>query len=246
MAKGNKKGGVFVGFIDVDNQKEKDCSSRDTLQSYADALINNNTFSFVATIIHDKAPKTIHMHFYIELVETTTISAFLTYLSTFLNINKNVITLDTTNNDFLMVQYLLHKNQPDKEPYKAEEIQTTNSALLEEKLNKEYKKPINEQIREDIMKFTTLTEVMNKYGIDLAKKYQPLFNQVKKEQKINYEDLKENLNILETRLNDLEDFTQRLLDTCDNGLDKHNKTIINLQEFKDKFNLLIEFHYKLK
>lgn len=171
------------------------------------ALLQNNLltdiFSFVATIIHDKdttdngEPKTIHMHAYIETNEKHTKKQFIDILSELLQIEKQKISVDGTKSNVLMLQYLTHKNQPNKAQYEVDQIITNNKKLLNERMNTKYKtkEQKNNDLLADITNCNTILELADKQGIETANKYRNTFNQIKQEQKQDYQSLIEQISL---------------------------------------------------
>ena len=159
--------------------------------------------SFVATIIHDKdltdngEPKTIHMHAYIETNEKHTKKQFIDILSELLQIDKQKISVDGTKSNVLMLQYLTHKNQPNKAQYEVDRIITNNKELLNERMNTKYKtkEQKNNDLLADITNCKTILELTEKQGIETANKYRNTFNQIKQEQKQDYQSLIEQINL---------------------------------------------------
>ena len=159
--------------------------------------------SFVATIIHDKdltdngEPKTIHMHAYIETNEKHTKKQFIDILSELLQIDKQKISVDGTKSNVLMLQYLTHKNQPNKAQYEVDRIITNNKELLNERMNTKYKtkEQKNNDLLADITNCKTILELTEKQGIETANKYRNTFNQIKQEQRQDYQSLIEQINL---------------------------------------------------
>lgn len=182
-------------FTCVFNADKKSTNPADELELLQNTL--TEIFSFVATIIHDKdltdngEPKTIHMHAYIETNEKHTKKQFLDMLNDLLKIDKQRISVDGTKSNVLMLQYLTHKNQPDKAQYEVDRIITNNKELLAERMNTKYKTKEQKQndLLNDIKTCTSITELAEKQGVETANKVRNLFNQIKQEQKQDYQSL---------------------------------------------------------
>ena len=189
-------------FTCVFNADKKSTNPAEELELLQNTLLTD-IFSFVATIIHDKditdngEPKTIHMHAYIETNEKHTKKQFLNMLSELLQIDKQKISVDGTKSNVLMLQYLTHKNQPNKAQYEVDRIITNNKELLNERMNTKYKtkEQKNNDLLADITNCNTILELAVKQGIDTANKYRNTFNQIKQEQKQDYQSLIEQINL---------------------------------------------------
>ena len=189
-------------FTCVFNADKKSTNPAEELELLQNTLLTD-IFSFVATIIHDKditdngEPKTIHMHAYIETNEKHTKKQFLNMLSELLQIDKQKISVDGTKSNVLMLQYLTHKNQPNKAQYEVDRIITNNKELLNERMNTKYKtkEQKNNDLLADITNCKTILELTEKQGIDTANKYRNTFNQIKQEQKQDYQSLIEQINL---------------------------------------------------
>lgn len=168
------------------------------LEALEDKLNDCAIFNFYALIIHDKDItskgnlKTKHLHLYGEKPSQIALKTLLNELCDKLNLNKEQISIDKTTNDFLYIQYLTHKNDPNKHQYDFNDIKTNNEAELLCRYSKVYKKPLTEEdIENAVFNSQTLRELTQSIGLDLTKKYQSVFNQIQKEpyQKLNRQDL---------------------------------------------------------
>lgn len=183
-------------FTCVFNADKKSTNPAEELELLQNTLLTD-IFSFVATIIHDKditdngEPKTIHAHAYIETNEKHTKKQFLDMLSELLKIDRQRISVEGTKSSILMLQYLTHKNQPNKAQYEDDRIITSNKELLAERMNTQYKtkEQKDNELKNDIKNYKTILELMDKYGVDTANKIKGLFNQIKQEQKQDYQSL---------------------------------------------------------
>ena len=182
-------------FACVFNADKKSTNPAEELELLQNTLTEIQ--SFVATIIHDKdltdngEPKTIHMHAYIETNEKHTKKQFLDMLTELLKIDRERISIDGTKSNVLMLQYLTHKNQPSKAQYEVDRIITNNKEILAERMNSKYKtkEEKENELKNDIKNCTTILDLMDKYGVDTANKVKGLFNQIKQEQKQDYQSL---------------------------------------------------------
>lgn len=158
------------------------------------------SFYFVATIIHDNwsdyelekgERTTIHLHAYIETESKYTEKRFLQELTTLTNYNENQITLEGSNNDILLLQYLTHKNDKNKYQFSNDLIITNNLDLYTSKYESIYKSKeqrANELIS-DIRNCRTLLELVDKQGLETANKFRNIFNQIKTEQRLQVDQL---------------------------------------------------------
>ena len=194
-----QKYNIFTCVINADKKSTNPAEELELLQNTLTEIQ-----SFVATIIHDKdltdngEPKTIHMHAYIETNEKHTKKQFIDILSELLQIDKQKISVDGTKSNVLMLQYLTHKNQPQKAQYQVDQIITNNKELLIERMNTKYKTKEQKQhdLLNDIKTCKSIIELAEKQGVETANKVRNLFNQVKQEQKQDYESLIKEINLL--------------------------------------------------
>lgn len=230
----NKKYNFFC--FTLNTQKESTNPTQE-LMHLQDILLSKYN-SFLATIIHDKdilenkEPKRIHAHVFIKSNAKLTCKQQLTQLVELLNINANQIQIQGTNNQYLQVQYLVHKNDLDKYQYNFTDIKTNDQKLLIELFDKIYKSPqeLKDQSQRDILECKTIVELMSKQGLDFANKYRTTFNQIKQEQKLDfptlmsyietYERLIERLKLVLTDNTRLDGFIEaRLIDNLLHSID---------------------------
>lgn len=193
-----QKYNIFTCVINADKKSTNPAEELELLQNTLTEIQ-----SFVATIIHDKdltdngEPKRIHMHAYIETNEKHTKKQFIDILSELLQIDKLKISVDGTKSNVLMLQYLTHKNQPNKAQYEVDRIITNNKELLNERMNTKYKtkEQKNNDLLADITNCKTILELADKQGIETANKYRNTFNQIKQEQKQDYQSLIEQISL---------------------------------------------------
>lgn len=194
-----QKYNIFTCVFNADKKSTNPAKELALLQN----TLLTDIFSFVATIIHDKditdngEPKTIHMHAYIETNEKHTKKQFIDILSELLQIDKQKISVDGTKSNVLMLQYLTHKNQPNKAQYEIDRIITSNKELLAERMNTKYKtkEQKNNDLLVDMKNSKTILELAEKQGIETANKYRNTFNQIKEEEKQDYKSLLKQLEL---------------------------------------------------
>lgn len=205
--------------------------------------------TFIATIIHDKDKlvngdlKTIHLHAYIELGQKYTLKAILDTLSNSLSIDKCNIQIEPTNNDYLIVQYLTHKNDKDKTNYPIENIKTNDSELLLDKWNKTYKS--EDEIRREILHkcpTTDFIELVDIYGISQVNSLRGLIKDIKAESKDSTKVLEKKINCLYVELEDIKDFTNRLITNLYSYLTKREKNLLDLDKIRSTFEDIIAYH----
>ena len=183
-------------FTCVFNADKKSTNPTEELALLQNTLLTD-IFSFAATIIHDKdltdngEPKTIHAHAYIETNEKHTKKQFLDMLTDLLKIDRQRISVDGTKSNVLMLQYLTHKKQPNKAQYEVDRIITNNKELLNERMNTKYKTKEQKQndLLNDIKTCKSIIELAEKQGVETTNKVRNLFNQIKQEQKQDYQSL---------------------------------------------------------
>lgn len=187
----------------------------ETLRGY-EAIILQEYGGFVATIIHDKdhnengEPRRPHLHAFFELDQDKTFKQMLKCLKTALKCEEEAISLETSSNDFLLCQYLIHKGKPQKYQYSLEEVSTNDPSILAEKMAKEYKKPIS--MEDKIITTQTFTDFMLLVGAQEANKYRGTWNQVKTEQKADIDSLLHRLNEKDVIISSLKGQLTKLID----------------------------------
>lgn len=191
MANANKY--QYFGVI-INAQKESP-QIVDDLRTFEHLLQECKEYQFLATIIHDNdvmdnnQPKRPHLHAFVDFGKGNdkTINQALKHFSESLKIDKDQISIEGSNTDVLLVQYLTHQNHPEKAQYKAELITTNNRERLSTLLSMTYQPPVDTDklIEEALFKCRTLTDLINKVGVKDATKYRTTFNQIKDEQESN-------------------------------------------------------------
>lgn len=241
MANGNAKS-IYWGVVLNSDKKTLDSGSKQDLEAFfkrsTGSLLSYNAFKFVATITHDKdvnefgEPKTIHLHAFIEFAEKRTLTSVLKELSKLLNVNENQLSLDKTNSDYLLVQYLTHKNDLEKTQYDYSLIRTNNEQLLNERYFKIYKQPREMEI--SLFQCRTISELINEQGAKEANRYRGLFNQIKQDQRQGYDQLYRDYEYSLETINLLENFIKTMLGLCEN-LNEANKMRIDLDSLKAEY-----------
>lgn len=187
--KNNEK---YLSFGIVINATKESANPLNELAPLQATLLKHKEF-FVATIIHDKDKdennytKITHLHAYIEFANTKhTKKQLLEQLAGLLNIDPIRISIEPTNNGFLLVQYLTHKNDQEKHQYNLEDVLTNNEELLRIRYNQIYlsKEQRDANLEYDIKTSKTMLEFLERQGVQNAKNYRNVFNDIKKEQRL--------------------------------------------------------------
>lgn len=189
----NKKS--LLWLLVVNDKKEAPVGGiRATLEGFQAILLNYSGFHFVFSIIHDRdTKKATHLHAVIELYEKATKKAVLDTLQGLLNVNREQLSLEASNSPILGVQYLTHKNQPQKEPYTYEEIKTNNAEELENRYGEAYKDPEKER-KQVLFGSKTMYDLLDQMTIEEAKKILPVWKAIKEEQGYDKKGLIDQLN----------------------------------------------------
>lgn len=217
--KNNTKSNAFGVIIDPEKKSTNPYYELAQLQT---TLLGRREF-FVATIIHDKdkdsdnLPKTTHLHAYLESSVKYTKKQFLELISGFLSIDPIRVSVKTDNNGFLLVQYLTHKNDPNKHQYSVDQVATNNADLFQVKYSQTYINPAEraERLQYDIENAKTLLAFISVQGLDNAKKYQQVFNQVKKEQHLDLDRFANTIDKLDLFIDWLEERKRILTENTD-------------------------------
>lgn len=186
MAKQNEKFNIFGVVIDP----PKNDPTKSRLSEYERIVYSDPEFSFLASIIHDKdynengELKTIHLHFYIQTEVNLTCNQLLDTLEDLLSISREQISVKGSKNELLLLQYLGHKNNPEKHQYPIEFINSTSNEKLKVLFNAKYTKPDKYSIQTAVLNSDNFIELINKIGIENANKYRASFNEVKKDKHI--------------------------------------------------------------
>lgn len=214
------------------------------LKECQDALLSYSGFSFVATILHDRdtnedgTPKQLHIHAFLEHQEDgSTLATWLTTICELVKAKKEQVSIETSSNKILLLQYLRH-DRKDKVKYNTEEIKTTNEAELLERLNTQYVKPKSDDdlIQEALLNSVNLTELMQTLGAKEANKYRGLYKDLHHDEndlwKRNYEELAE-------RHATLIEFINELMTEINNVRQKDGKArLIRADYFLAKYDAL--------
>ena len=196
---------------------------RDSILSCYDNYINlllKMPYFVCISPLHDKdvntedhEAKTIHMHIFITLEEKATLGHVLNEVSSLLHVDKKQISIEGSNNDFLLVQYLTHKNDKGaKYRYDPDLVKSNDIERFKELYSKEYVKPLTEKERLDMAfeKATSITEFISILGdYSLANKMRPLFKDYMAEKR-QFNDYESQLIAMSKRAEELEQYTKAL------------------------------------
>ena len=240
MATGNAKSNYY-GIV-INPPKNEPYRAR--LEKYQNLVLESLDFSFTASIIHDKDSlqdgtlKTIHLHIYLQTTSMTK-NQLLDLLTSRLDCNKEQISIDTTNNEVLLVQYLTHKNAKDKHQYDYNLIKTNNPSKLKVLYDTKYTAPLSSfDIEAKLQSTETFTQFLNEVGIENAKKYQSLWDRLQKDkQQINKDAI----------IKDLQGYIELILSTIDNCLTTSEKKhfflrAINYDDLIERYLTICDFH----
>lgn len=187
--------------------------------NYIDLLLKLPYFVCISPL-HDKdlkgenhEAKTIHMHIFISLTQKETLGHVLNEVSTLLHIDKKQLSIEGSNNDFLLVQYLTHKNDKGaKYKYDVDLVRSNDLERFKELYSKEYVRPLTEQERLSIAfaEATSITEYISILGdYSLANKMRPLFKDYLAEKR-QFNEYEGQLIALSKRANSLENYVRDL------------------------------------
>lgn len=234
----NEKYKYFMAVINADKEKTPSIeSAKGWLSVLQDQLLLYNNADFIANIIHDKDTletgelKTIHLHAFIELKEKATKKQFLAELSEYLGIDTHLISLEGSNSAYLGVQYLTHKNQPEKYPYDTSLVKTDNRDLYEQRLKNVYIDP-QQKIFSAMKEARTMTEFIEMTDIATAQKFRNLYKDIKEEQKLSYQQIINQLERYEYNFNQLGTELNELFDVLFSVMTSTQKEISKLDERK--------------
>lgn len=172
--------------IEAPKEKETPQAVTSYLMGLADIYLKYTGFLFISAIIHDKdinqegELRRPHLHLYIETAEDNTLKAFLRDFCRLGEIEPNQVQIEGTYSPFLLVQYLTHKNNPNKAQYPYELIRTNNPDELDKRYNAEYIKPTS--LLEDLAQAPTLISLIERVGVKTANQYRGLYKEIKMEQ----------------------------------------------------------------
>ena len=240
MASNNQKFNIFGIVINAPKEKATHEQASDFFRAILTALKDYNKIKFFASAIHDQdthedgTPKVIHLHIEIETFEKYTNLTFLKDFCNTLGVDKGLVSLNGSNNLFLLVQYLRHKNDPKKHQYEDSAIITSNRELYENLYNADY------ESKADILKRAlktsqTLDDFIEVLGVEDANKYRNLFKDLKIEQGADLKGIIEKLGLTRREYESLYNFTNDLLMTLKMGLKNNEKRIINLDRYETVF-----------
>ena len=207
--------------------------------------------NFVATIIHDRdllengELKTMHLHIYMELPKKCTLKAILSDFSQEYDLLLEQVSIMATNNDYLLVQYLTHKNDQDKTQYSIDNIKTNNKDSMLVKWNKTYK--TEEEIKLEILaesKTTEFLELAKIYGVNQVNSLRGLIKDIRSEDKGTAKDLTRRLTIANSYCSDLADLLERFIRNCEFNLSESERKLINLNDLKTEYESIVNFYDK--
>ena len=240
MATNNKKYKYFGIVLNAPNEKATEREIRDFLSAILTALKDYNIIKFYASAIHDKdhhedgTPKRTHCHIMVETYEEWTHLQFLVGLSIHLNIDKKLLSISDSNNLFLLVQYLTHKNDQDKHQYDYEIIKTNNAEYCEQLYETIYESP-NDKLKKALRDAQSLDQFIELLGVQDANKYRNLFKDLKIEQKQDYNSIMERNAKLSHEYESLWNYTSDLLTTLKMALKDSEKRLINFERYDNVF-----------
>lgn len=215
------------------------------LKACMNALLLYSGFKFVATILHDRDTnedgtlKQVHLHAYLEHEEDgQTIGVWLKTINEITGTKKEQVSIETTSNPILLVQYLRHDRKDEKAKYEASEIMTTNKEELDQRLNAQYIKPKSEDeiIQKALLDSVNLTELMTILGAKEANKYRGLYKDLHHDESDVW---KRNFEELEERHKRLIEFINELMTEINNVRQKDGKArLIRADYFVSKYEAL--------
>lgn len=162
------------GIISLKGFKDEQLTLfKDKLKEYL-----TNICDIYAFIVHDKdiledgTFKTLHIHFVADLKVTCRLSTTINSISTALTVDPFSITLDKYSSFEGSIQYLIHKNNPEKAQYKQSDIiSNISSDDLGNYLDAEHTAFDLDQWIKIISTASTLTEVIKGIGISYYNMY---------------------------------------------------------------------------
>ena len=125
---------IVIEYSDLNNENIIDF---DLLRA-----VLSGSADFYAFILHDKdineltgELKRPHIHIYVKTYNRTRRLTYLKLLSRNLEIDPNRITIINADNEILRIQYMIHKNNPDKYQYESDHIITNNPEYVNQILS---------------------------------------------------------------------------------------------------------------
>lgn len=194
MATNNQKYSNFGIIINAPKEKTTDQEISDFYASVISTIQDYNKVKFFASAIHDKdhhedgTPKRPHLHIMCETYEKSTHLGALRDFAKALGLDKDLISLEGSNNLALLVQYLTHKGKPNKHQYDYSIIKTSNAEYCEELYNLEYVDP-EKELLDKIKSCRTTTELAETLGPTNATKFLRLFDRLQEDKKTNTADI---------------------------------------------------------
>lgn len=198
----------------IDPKKGQPTSeARTYLQAVQQALSSYSRFTFWATIIHDQdkeedgTPKLIHVHAVLEFFDNgETLKDMLQEICELIDAEAEQVSIETSNNPYLIVQYLKHNGKPEKHQYDESLILTNDSQELANRLHQEYVKPVD-PVQEAVKSSDTLMTLMDQIGLEKANKYRGLWKELHAESQLiaSFQRLKDDYSRLQSFLRELFD-----------------------------------------
>lgn len=229
----------YMAVLNAPSEKNTPEQARAFLSATLKTLLDYTDYPYIASIIHDKdieitgELKTIHAHIFIDTPTKPTKRAILGDLANKLGIDKDLISLTPTNNSFLLVQYLIHKNDKIKTQYDKDLIITNDKEETEKRLLKRYIKPMDEsEIEDNIFKSKTFTDLVVNIGLENAKKYQSVYRQVKQEADQDYEGILNELQRHKNNMRHIKTMLEQHFKHLDMMLDENQKKYLQLEYLK--------------
>lgn len=202
----------------VINAKKNTLNTLLELKELEEQIFLHFKYKFFATIIHDKdikengQPKTEHLHAYISTDYKYTEKQMLKDISNTLQIETEQISIEGSNNEYLLCQYLTHQNHKEKHQYSASQVSAINDTELDRLLN-ETRPTKKDQLTLDLETLEhskTIIEVAHQIGLEKANKYRNIFNQIKAEKKQDLDNLIKELTLYRNFVEDIIQATKRV------------------------------------
>lgn len=212
------------------------------LKAVQQAILSYSRFTFRATIIHDKdinddgTPKQMHVHAVCEFLDNgETLKDMLAEVCDLVDAKPEQISIQTSNNAFLIVQYLKHNGKPDKYQYDDSLILTNNEEELKARLHQEYTKPVD-PVAEAVKETPDLMALIEAVGLEKANKYRGLWKDIHGGDLLM---LRANYNKLLKKFEDLYELYGELIAEINRLRQENGKCrSIRLEYFQSKYELL--------
>lgn len=244
MATNNLKFNYFGIVLNAPKEKATHEQASDFFNATLSALKNYNKCKFFASAIHDQdkhedgTAKTIHCHIELETFEKMTNLGALRDFCNATGVDKGLVSINGSNNLFLLVQYLTHKNDQDKHQYDYDVIKTNNAELCANLYNADYESK-DDQLMRALREANTINDFMQIVGPSDANKYRGLFKDMKIEQHQDFQGVLDRAIKTKHEYEALYHFVDDLLITLQMSLRESEKRMINLDRYvkvlKDNF-----------